>query len=603
MVIATNYLNTYTIGTPVNNICSKSLGFNVKWCHAKFSLKILNLKELHAVNCNTINNPNPANYCLHNLITELILKYCNYVKWRHAKLEFNLSQDLMFYIKLHQYKNVKSTSSSMFILIQMEQEELLQSLHLDITTRPPSPPIGYGTRLYPQEPGLNQLTDAKQITDLLSAASRARKNAELSQLYSAKSSLSYDIVRQYGSEKRHRPFCEMCSEVDLADESNRRWHIKYHTHHSSLQYRTSMELDEKGEYFCTTCAITPHGYKTGDRSPVLLSSSTLACWRGRQDRHLYPGDKLHVDELSIPGAKIADLRQALYAEYSQSTSPLDILLCCGLNNIMRGDTATEIIHEMRVFKEEVQGWNQDNTFAIMTLPYPPSISFLNRDYFRHKESVIDKDRTSTINKLNPQIIELNESGQHADHTRRAPRMTTWGLRKALIPCNSEEGHTRRTVGNLTAHRHSVWREDVTSDQLHLRDDVRLKSGKSTVSYFARIYGFRMPPDRNVNDEAAEVTGDEPKKTIDPPATHPDIEYSDVSVDDDDDDLARPEAEHVHLVSELVLDIFEEAVETSEWNWINSHLDVQQDPDSSSDNVLIITLLDEEEKEAENWWEG
>ena len=130
----------------------------------------------------------------------------------------------------------------------------------------------------------------------------------------------------------------------------------------------------------------------------------------------------------MPGGKISDIRQAVYAEYSKSVIPLDLLVCAGLNNVIRGDTATSIIHELRAFKEEVESWNATNTFAVMTLPYPPMVSYLRSDYYLHKESVIDNDRTSTINRLNPQIITLNNSGEHAKYTQRAPRMAAWGLR-------------------------------------------------------------------------------------------------------------------------------------------------------------------------------
>ena len=553
----------------------------VKWRHAILNL---NLKVIQ----NNIEWLSDNSGLIIGIEITLTFQSVTYVKWRHARLTIKIIVPLIYLATSDLF------ISLICIIIQMESEQLYNSLMLNTLTRPPSRAVGYGTRLYQGEPGLEQLLNNNEITDLLAAASRRRQNEELTQLYNAKSNMSEFIPTTYGNQRKPRPYCSTCSEIELVEESTRKTIIKYHSHTSSLQYRTSMRLDRNGEYFCTTCEISPHAYKTGDRCPILLTSSTLASWQGREGRHLYPGDRLHVDQLCLPGAKIDDARQALFAEYSKCLIPIDVLVCCGLNNIMCGDSSTKIIAELSDLKAMVERWNEDNSLAVMTLPYPPKISFLDRDYYKHKEAVTVSDRTSTLNRLNPQIITLNETGRHAEFTARAPRMAAWGLRKALVPPVDSYSITRRTVGNLSAHRHGAWREDTTTNQLHLSDDVRRRSGKSTINYFARIYGFPMPPDREVLEEVVEAPelAEPPQPFNDNPDKLPQADLSDIS----DGELESLEVDELYNDPHLTPAITKEAELNSE-SWIRSHLDDILDSDS---DVLVVSLLDAEEREADEW---
>ena len=59
----------------------------------------------------------------------------------------------------------------------------------------------------------------------------------------------------------------------------------------------------------------PHSFKTGRLYSVLLSSSTLHQWQGARTINRYKGDEIHVEQLTIPGATIEDVRHALDAEF------------------------------------------------------------------------------------------------------------------------------------------------------------------------------------------------------------------------------------------------------------------------------------------------
>ena len=127
------------------------------------------------------------------------------------------------------------------------------------------------------------------------------------------------------------------------------------------------------------------------------------------------------------------------------------------------------------------------------------------------------------------------------------------------------------------------RETFTCDQLHLADDHRLRAGRSTISYFSRIYGFDTAPDRK------ELTIEEPVPQI-PVAAPEQLAPS----------VVDQESANIDLMADLMGDIIDDAVESS---WIRSHLDVEEESSKDDQDTLIVNLLEEEEKENDNWWEG
>ena len=86
--------------------------------------------------------------------------------------------------------------------------------------------------------------------------------------------------------------------------------IVSHNHNSSLNYRISAPVDKWGS--CFTCEVTPHSHKVGMRYSVLVSSSFMNNWQGQSSANQYPGDDLHVDYITIPGATINDLNHAFF---------------------------------------------------------------------------------------------------------------------------------------------------------------------------------------------------------------------------------------------------------------------------------------------------
>ena len=361
---------------------------------------------------------------------------------------------------------------------------------------PPAAPIGFGTRLYPQVSLFSSYEDIRtQLTK--TAIDTASQDKAL--LCSAKSENYKSIRAKYEGRGLHRPYCAVCSELPIPNERYRHREVKFHFHHSTKNERMKAQLDHYGQYQCEDCIKSPHHYVTGARYSVLLSSSTLHYWSGINGDIEYEGTPIHMDCITIPGAKIRDLHQAVQAEYANAKKPVDFLICAGLNNILRDHSVDEIMSDYRSLKSDIQGWNAENTLAVCTLPIPPKVTYLRADPAYHRRQVQEHDRFFRITSLIPRINQLNNEGPHAEVTRRAPKFHTWGLR---APAEDTNPNSMRAVGTLSQHRTNQWRERNSCDQLHLSNEVVLRMGKSAIKYFWHINGMDEEP--QIQPEAVEA---------------------------------------------------------------------------------------------------
>ena len=68
----------------------------------------------------------------------------------------------------------------------------------------------------------------------------------------------------------------------------------------------------------------------------------------------YPGDPIHVDQLTIPGAIIQTLHHASMCGYSGEHRQVDVLLIAGLNDLLKDRTVKNIMNDIKQFKESVE---------------------------------------------------------------------------------------------------------------------------------------------------------------------------------------------------------------------------------------------------------
>ena len=233
-----------------------------------------------------------------------------------------------------------------------------------------------------------------------------------------------------------------------------------------------------------------HPVKMGHRIPVVITSSILANWQGRNrgSPGAYEGDPVHLDYITIPGATIEQLQHAFEVQYRGINQPLDVIFIAGYNNILRNESLETILNRYSVFKKHVINMScaggRMNSFAIVTLPYPPRLARLRDDpYFPDFQPDYDVT-TQLLDELTPRIINMNK--EEIDmKTRLAPTFHTWCLSKGN---SNNQGFS---VGSLTRHRPAQWREDHFLDQLHPSDPVRLRKGTAVGRYFRCLYGIEL----------------------------------------------------------------------------------------------------------------
>ena len=360
------------------------------------------------------------------------------------------------------------------------------------TSRPAPPlPPGYGTRQYPSKsdlirPGYAAEEEMKRI-------SIETKEAEWNQLYDAKVPHYRRMRRHYRSTAN---YCSTCSEHSSTVHLN--GYFSAHKHFSSKAYRLNAPVDVWGNYPCTTCRSTPHSHKVGERIFILITSSTMCNWQGDRKKNGYPGDEVHVDYLSIPGATISTLHHALLAEYGRAKTPVDICLIAGLNDILRDRTAEKVMKDILAMRKSVDEkfkYGHDSTFAVCTLPFAPICASLPAE---GREMGFKTNKLEELTALTRGIKTLNQLGGHAGSFEYCvPQFHTWGLKSSSSPIHHD---SYLYMSNMEGVRDEYWREKKTEKKLHLSDHKRLMAGKAIQKYFQAVAGI-ITPNRHLQKSA------------------------------------------------------------------------------------------------------
>ena len=272
-------------------------------------------------------------------------------------------------------------------------------------------------------------------------------------------------------------YCETCSE--FCSSSRKFMRVITHKHFSSIKYRLQAPIDENGNYPCTQCRDTPHSFKTGRRYSVLLSSSTLHQWQGARTINRYKGDEIHVEQLTIPGATIEDIRHALEAEFKGTYRCIDVLAVVGLNDVMRGRSREQIIADYTRLQNTVHELAPQeggtNSIAIATMIIPPKI--VQRGGGQLEKMV----------GINAAIMHMNQEQSQTRPVKLAPKFHTWGRTGERSYVN--QARPRMLLAGTDQIRNGQWREDEDTRKLHLSDAARLRMGRACVGYFLALNGI------------------------------------------------------------------------------------------------------------------
>ena len=290
----------------------------------------------------------------------------------------------------------------------------------------------------------------------------------------------------------HPRFCGTCSESTSIFKPIPG--PSHHRHEDSASWRASIN-NNSYRYPCHTCRTSYHTYNilelninwTGGRIPVLATSSTLYNWQGARHRTGYEGDPLHVERVAVAGATVKGVAHAISANYFSLGEPVDLLLCAGINDIIKGRSAFEILADYVMLAEVLSTHLPTSTLSVCTLPLPPMLCRLAGDRTWRPDNF--QNKLEVFIELNERIIQLNR--QQARRTRRptdlAPTFHTRGLR-TRYNSGRRSVRPRNLLATVIGHRFSNWREDRPHRQLHLNEEVACSMGKATIKYFLAFYG-------------------------------------------------------------------------------------------------------------------
>ena len=288
-------------------------------------------------------------------------------------------------------------------------------------------------------------------------------------------------------------YCDTCSEATSIFKPN--LSAVHHRHEDSAAWRCSVP-NSSGKYPCHTCKVSYHSYDiaafncrwTGGRLPVLATSSTLFNWQGARHRTRYDGDPFHIERISVAGATVRNIAHAIDVAYFNLGKPIDLLICAGINDIIRGHSAIEIMCDLVMLEEALETRLPTSTMAICTLPLPPMICQLPGDLSWRPASFVN--RLDTLIELNLRIVRHNQrnSRRLQRPTDTAPTFHTRGLRTRYRSSRNQFG-PRNLLGSVLGHRHNNWRESNPHNMLHLNETIVCSMGRATVSYFSAFYGL------------------------------------------------------------------------------------------------------------------
>ena len=173
-------------------------------------------------------------------------------------------------------------------------------------------------------------------------------------------------------------YCGTCSETTSVFIPHLT--VLCHRNEDSAEWRASVD-NESHKYPCHTCLRSYHSYDisslnrpwTCGRIPVLTTSSTLYQWQGARHRTRNLSDPFHIERILVSGATVRGVGHAIVVAYFDLGIPIDILLCTGLNDVMAGTSAFEIMRDFVMLQEAVCWRLPSSTVSFCTLPLPPKL--------------------------------------------------------------------------------------------------------------------------------------------------------------------------------------------------------------------------------------
>ena len=191
-----------------------------------------------------------------------------------------------------------------------------------------------------------------------------------------------------------------------------------------------------------------------ENQTVVCSDSTLChLWRVPTFNPVSP-----VNFDCVVGGTVIDVHKMFLNQYRNCESTLNVIACCGLNNIPY-KTARETITQMFCFQYSIHSMNKRSKVVFCSLPYPPK--FCDTSVPNHLELI---EKIETINKW---IANFNEK-----ETGLSFDLSKWGV----------EGDILSTTELKL--KYGDWKENDIRKKLHLSHHIK-KSLQLRLMIFVR----------------------------------------------------------------------------------------------------------------------
>ena len=158
---------------------------------------------------------------------------------------------------------------------------------------------------------------------------------------------------------------------------------------------------------------------------------------------------------------------AVQTQYADEKRPIDLLICAGLPELMRGAKARTVLDCLVQFRDWAKSQNSDNSVAIASVPEAPTGS----------KDIIEEEFAKQTRELNEGILKMNDE-MAAPYKSRAPRFHIWGTKKT-----AEDEEPRIGKSN-----------NLYDEEPDIKVHHQLRMGKAMISFFRGAYGL-IPRER------------------------------------------------------------------------------------------------------------
>ena len=183
-------------------------------------------------------------------------------------------------------------------------------------------------------------------------------------------------------------------------------------YHKSNEFDRELAIkDGIDSYHCFVCGMV-HPVKTPSRRKVLFTSSTLInFWRVEG---FFPS--VHFEVEAVVGAKVRDLTKVFNKQYSRKEEPMDVVICCGINNVGENQAENAIVEEFKEFQNTIYDHSrthkhiekgfEKNTLSILPIIIPPKFAS-----FQSPKNIPPNfdNKLETIANVNTALVSLNRS--------------------------------------------------------------------------------------------------------------------------------------------------------------------------------------------------